>query len=108
MVSRGQHTIRFHVDDVLSSHLNPKVNDEFAKWAQGKYGALKPVKVKRGKTHEFLGMTLDFSAKGECHVRQERHVSDIISNWPKILKQSDKKHSPQSPRPFLRKGRVYC
>ena len=33
-VSKGQHTMKFHVDDVLSSHLNKKVNDKFAKWAK--------------------------------------------------------------------------
>ena len=104
MLSKGQHTIRFHVDDVLSSHLNSKVNDEFAKWAQEKYGALKPVKVTRGKTHEFLGMTLDFSVKGECHVRQERHVSDIISNWPRILEQSNKKALTPAPKTLFEKG----
>ena len=25
----NQHTVRFHVDDVISSHVNPKVNDKF-------------------------------------------------------------------------------
>ena len=32
-VSKGQHTIHFYVDDILSSHLNGKINDKFAKWA---------------------------------------------------------------------------
>ena len=31
MVSKLQHSIRFHVDDVLSSHQNPKVNDNVSK-----------------------------------------------------------------------------
>ena len=68
IVNNSQQTIRFHVDDLLSSHRDPKVNTEFARWAQKKYGDLKPVKVKRGKIHDFLGMTLDFSIPGECHV----------------------------------------
>ena len=25
----SQHTIQFHVDDVMLSHINPKVNDDF-------------------------------------------------------------------------------
>src|SRR6056300_1426243 len=31
-----QQTIRFHVDDLLSSHMDPKVNDEFFEWANKK------------------------------------------------------------------------
>ena len=30
MVNGSQHTVRFHVDDLLSSHVDPKVNDRFA------------------------------------------------------------------------------
>ena len=80
------------------------MNDEFARWAQSKYGALKPVKVQRGKVHEFLGMTLDFSVRGECHVRQDKHISEIISSWPKILKQSDKIALTPASKTLFEKG----
>ena len=33
-----QHTIRFHVDDDLSSYVDKKVIDEFGQWAQKTYG----------------------------------------------------------------------
>ena len=45
----SQHTIRFHVDDVMSSHINPKVNDDFDKWLQAKYGEHGKVKAHRGR-----------------------------------------------------------
>ena len=47
MKKGSQQTIRFHVDDLMSSHIDRKVNDEFAKWLQSKYGreAGNPVKV---------------------------------------------------------------
>ena len=35
MENGSQHTIRFHVDDVMSSHINPKVNDDFDRMATG-------------------------------------------------------------------------
>ena len=38
MVNGKQHTIRFHVDDILSSHVDLKVNDEFLKWLNKTYG----------------------------------------------------------------------
>ena len=34
LVNGKQHTIRFHVDDLLSSHVDPKVNDRFAVWLE--------------------------------------------------------------------------
>lgn len=37
-IEKCQHTVRFHVDDVLSSHVDGKVNDTFANWCQEKYG----------------------------------------------------------------------
>jgi hypothetical protein len=55
-VKGGQQTVRFHVDDLMSSHMDAKVNDDFAKWLDGMYGKHGPVKVVRGKVHEYLGM----------------------------------------------------
>ena len=69
------------MDDILSSHEKAKVNDDFALWAQRKYGKIKPVEVKQGKRFRFLGMVLDFSHAGECHVLQDDHIDDIVSNW---------------------------
>ena len=80
-VENQQHTVRFHVDDVLSSHVDSKVNDSFAKWCQEKYGGLKDVEVHRGRVHQFLGMELNFSEDGVCHVKQFGHVREMISNY---------------------------
>ena len=38
MVNGKQHTIRFHVDDILGRHVDLKVNDEFLKWLNETYG----------------------------------------------------------------------
>ena len=56
LVKGKQQTIRFQVEDILSSHLDPEVNSEFYQWCMSKYGGLKSVKLKRGKVHDFLGM----------------------------------------------------
>ena len=87
--NKRQHTIRFHVDDILSSHVDPKVNDEFSKWGQSKYDDVKDVEVTRGKKPTFLCMVLDFGVPGVCHVIHEEHVEDIVSSWPEKLKQND-------------------
>ena len=46
--SGKQHTIKFHVDDLMSSHIDPRVNDEFDVWLNKKYGAYGAVKGTRG------------------------------------------------------------
>ena len=49
MKNGSQHMIRFHVDDVVLSHINPKVNDDFDEWLQAKYREHGKVKAHRGK-----------------------------------------------------------
>ena len=60
-----QHTIRFHVDDIMSSHEDTAINIRFAQWANKKYGKLKEVYTHCGKVHKFLGMKLDFQIELE-------------------------------------------
>jgi hypothetical protein len=48
-LSNLQHMVRFHMDNIKSSHLHPKVNDEFEVWLNQKYGKHAPVKCVRGK-----------------------------------------------------------
>ena len=72
VINTHQRTVWFHVDDILVSHKEAKVNSDFIQWAQKKYGELKPVKVKRGKCHQFLGMILDFGlTPGGVHIIQK-------------------------------------
>ena len=83
VINTHQQTIRFHVDDILVSHIDAKVNSDFVRWAQGKYGKLKPCRVKCRKRHDFLGMVLDFgSTPGGVHVIQKEHVSDLVKTFP--------------------------
>ena len=44
-----QNSVRFHVDDHLSSHVDPKVNDRFQAWLEKMYGKYKAVEPTRGK-----------------------------------------------------------
>ena len=62
-INKKQNTLRFHVDNIISSHVNPKVNDKFGEYSNEKYGKLKSVEVHQGKVHKFLGMNFDFSTK---------------------------------------------
>ena len=65
VVNGHQQTVTWHVDDVKISHISKQANEEFIKWCERKYGSElnRHVKVKKGKKHEYLGMTLDYSEK---------------------------------------------
>ena len=78
-INGKQQTIRFHVDDVMSSHVDPRVNDKFLKWLNDKYGSYGEVKATRGPVHDYLGMTFDFSKKGEVKVSMVDYVEKIWS-----------------------------
>ena len=45
MVNGEQLTICWHVDDLKSSHINSKVNDEFLQWIKDMFRQLREVKT---------------------------------------------------------------
>ena len=45
MVNGEQLTICWHVDDLKSSHINPKVSKEFLQWIKDTFGQLSEVKM---------------------------------------------------------------
>jgi hypothetical protein len=76
----------FHVDDCKISHEHPKVVDETIDWLRAEYenifeDGLGDMKVHRGKVHKYLGMTLDFSHKGQCIVTMHNHLDGILKAY---------------------------
>jgi hypothetical protein len=90
IVSGKQLTVTWHVDDLKSSHIDPRVNDTCIKWLEKKYGDPKIGKVKahRGKRHDYLGMTLDYSTPGEVKVDMTDYVKGMINEFPEDLKKT--------------------
>ena len=78
----SQHMIRFHVDDVMSSHINPKVNDDFDEWLQAKYGEHGKVKAHKGKVHDYLGMIFEYEDKGKVKVDMSSYVKNMLEDFP--------------------------
>jgi hypothetical protein len=71
VVKGKQVTICFHIDDCKISHKSSAVIDNAVAWLRVKYksifeGGLGQMKVHWGKTHKYLGMSLDFSHKRQC------------------------------------------
>jgi hypothetical protein len=81
-VNGNQHTVRFHVDDLMSSHVDPKVNDKFLAWLDKKYGSYGKVKASRGDKHTYLGMNFDFSQKGKVQIDMKEYVAEMIDEFP--------------------------
>ena len=74
--------MRFHVDDLLSSHVDPKVNDRFQVWLEKMYGKYKVVEPTRGKKHDYLGMLVDFTEKGKVKIDMIKYVESMIEDFP--------------------------
>jgi hypothetical protein len=76
----------FHVDDCKISHEHPKVVDETIDWLRAEYESifedgLGTMKIHRGKVHKNLGMTLDFSHKGQCIVTMHDYFDGILKAY---------------------------
>jgi hypothetical protein len=66
IIEGTQHTITWHVDNLKSSHINPKVNNNFLAWLKTTYANDKIGEIKAvcGRRHNYLAMTLDFTTPG--------------------------------------------
>ena len=92
----SQHTVLFHVDDLKSSHTNPRVNDEFDKWLQKNYGAHGEVSIHRGKVHDYLGMEIDYTEKGKVKIGMIKYVASMLEDFPQLFKKTDTAVTPAS------------
>ena len=90
MIDGKQHTVRFHVDDCKSSHVDPKVNDMFYDWLNRLYGHHGEVTVTRGPIHEYLGMTFDFYEKGIVKVDMIPYMNAMVDDFSEQIKDAAK------------------
>ncbi len=72
-VNWEQLTVCFHVDDCKILYLTSTVVDKITEWLQSEYknvfeDGTGQMKVHRGKTHKYLGISLDFSHPNQCRV----------------------------------------
>jgi hypothetical protein len=83
-VNGKQHTVTWHVDDLKSSHVDSKVNDDFEAWCEKMYGSdtVGHVKVVRGKVHDYLAMILDFTDSGAMKVDMRYYIDGMLEDFP--------------------------
>jgi hypothetical protein len=84
MVNGKQFTVLWHVDDLKISHVDPAVVDEFIAWARDKYEDPEITKLKpsRGKVHDYLGITLDYSTEGKVKISMPDYIEKMLEEFP--------------------------
>ena len=78
----GEHTIIFHVDDVLASHKNQVENTKLLIYLNRIYGD--GVTFQRGKKLTYLGMDMDYTERGVLHVSMLPYIDSILEGFPEI------------------------
>ena len=102
MVDGTQLTLVIHVDDIKVSHKKPKVVDNFIKWCQAQYDEYDQMKPSRGKVHDYLGVTLDYSEPGKVKLNMHDYIDTVLSDFPfqEQLKATRKVSSPAAEHLF--------
>jgi hypothetical protein len=62
--------------------VNQDVLESLVDALNARYGELDELTVTRGVTHDYLGMTLDYSMPGEVMVRMDDYVHNLLSDAP--------------------------
>jgi hypothetical protein len=82
MIDGKQCTIIWHVDDLKISHVDPEAVTCMIKLIDEEFGKEAPITVTRGKVHDYLGMTLDYSTKGKVHIKMLDSVAKMLQDLP--------------------------
>ena len=94
VINELQHTVRFHVDDLMCSHMDPTVNDDFATWLNKLYGSHGKVTTTRGNRHDYLGMTFDFSEPGKVMIDMIDYMEAMVDDFSTKFKPNETAPSP--------------
>ena len=89
-------TICFHMDNCKISHESTPVVDNTISWLKEDYKVLfedgsGTMNVHQGKTHDYIGMTLDYSRNSEVHISMVKYIRmcGTHSKRPKLISTMD-------------------
>jgi hypothetical protein len=87
-VNGMQMTICFHVNDCKLSHCSSRANNIMIDWLRQEYESIfedgsGQMTVSRGRVHKYLGMTLDYTIRGQVNISMFDYVDEIINAFDK-------------------------
>ena len=84
-INGHQMTVVWHVDDLRLSHADVKEVDKFIQQMEETFGMDAPLSVSHGKTHDYLGMSLDFHTKGEVQIDMQHYINMMLQDAPEDM-----------------------
>ena len=94
-INGKQLTLVWHVDYIKASHVEEEVVTSMAKWLRKTYerifkdGSVK-MKLCRVKVHDYLGMNLDYTIKGEVKITMIPYIKEMIKDFREYDPSPDK------------------
>jgi hypothetical protein len=86
MVNGKQLTVAWHVDDLKVSHVDKSVVDDFIQKMESEFGKETPINKARGCVHDYLGMVMDYSVKGQVSITMFDYIRTILHDAPKEMR----------------------
>ena len=78
MINGTQCTICWYVDDLKISHIDENVVSDVINKIEAKFGKMT---VKRGKTHTFVGMDIEFTSKGTVSILMKEYIKECMDAY---------------------------
>jgi len=82
VIDGKQCTILWHVDDLKISHVDAAVVTKVIDLLETEFGVAAPLTKTRGKTHEYLGMTINFNEKGKVQFTMIDYIKEMMNDLP--------------------------
>jgi len=82
MIAGKQCTVAWHVDDLKISHVSLDVVTGVIAQLNEEFGTLTPLTVTRGKKHDYLGMTIDYSIPGKVQISMTDYIMTMLNELP--------------------------
>ena len=82
VINGKQCTILWHVDDLKISHVEADVVTNIITLLELEFGKDAPLTVTRGKVHDYLGMTIDYSIKGKVKFTMIDYIKNMLEELP--------------------------
>ena len=84
-INGKQCTIGWHVDDLKISHVDTDMVEGIIQALDDRFGKEAPLVVHRGRVQEYLGMVIDFTAKGKVSFSMPKYVEELLSEAPEEI-----------------------